>query len=150
MDDEVSRLTDERVSLLLKLGTCKDEVSAIRAEALKKKRALEDAYEDGFDVIFNYGYGCYAFAHNICGSQSEVPDRMPNTSKPLTPEFFFNPRCPPGAVLIEVTPISVRSGEMTNAPENEAPAAVIETNHSEVGEHLSTEVEPSKEPAFLT
>ena len=33
-DDEVSRLTDERVSLLLELGTCKDEISAIRAEAL--------------------------------------------------------------------------------------------------------------------
>ena len=30
-DDEVSRLTDKRVSLLLELGTCKDEISAIRA-----------------------------------------------------------------------------------------------------------------------
>ena len=28
-DDEVSRLTDERVSLLLELGTCKDEMFAI-------------------------------------------------------------------------------------------------------------------------
>ena len=35
-DDEVSRLTDERVSLLLELGTCKDEISAIRTEALSK------------------------------------------------------------------------------------------------------------------
>ena len=34
VDDEISRLTDERVSLLLELGTCKDEISAIRAEAL--------------------------------------------------------------------------------------------------------------------
>ena len=30
-EDEVSRLVQERVSLLLKLGTCKDEVSAIKA-----------------------------------------------------------------------------------------------------------------------
>ena len=30
-EDEVSRLAEERVSLLLKLGTCKDEVSAIQA-----------------------------------------------------------------------------------------------------------------------
>ena len=30
-EDEVSRLAPERVSLLLKLRTCKDEVSAIRA-----------------------------------------------------------------------------------------------------------------------
>ena len=29
-DDEVSCLTDERVSLLLELGTCKDKMSAIR------------------------------------------------------------------------------------------------------------------------
>ena len=28
-DNEASRLADERVSLLLELGTCKDEVSAI-------------------------------------------------------------------------------------------------------------------------
>ena len=33
-DDEVSRLTDERVSLLLELGTFKDEIFAIRTEAL--------------------------------------------------------------------------------------------------------------------
>ena len=31
VDDKISRLTDERVSLLLELGTCKDEVSVIRA-----------------------------------------------------------------------------------------------------------------------
>ena len=66
--DEVSRLANEQVSLLLELGTCKDEVSAIRAEALKEKKALEEAYKEGFDVIFNYGYGCCAYAHNICGS----------------------------------------------------------------------------------
>ena len=88
-DDEVNHLTDERVSLLLELGTCKDEMSAIRAKALKENEALREAYEEGFDVIFNYGYGCCAFAHNICGSQPEVPDGMPDMSKPLYPEFFL-------------------------------------------------------------
>ena len=34
---------------------------AIREEVLKEKKALEEAYEEGFDVIFNYGYGCCAF-----------------------------------------------------------------------------------------
>ena len=90
-EDEASRLADERVSLLLELGTCKDEVSTIRAEALKEKRALEEAYEDGFEVIFNYGYGCCAFAHNICGSQPEVPDGISDTSNPLSPGLFINP-----------------------------------------------------------
>ena len=90
-EDEASRLATEGVSLLLELGTCKDEGSAIRVEALKEKKALEEAYEEGFDVIFNYGYGCCAFAHNICGSQPEVPDGMPDKSKLLSPEFFINP-----------------------------------------------------------
>ena len=67
-DDEVSCLTDEQISLLLELETCKDEMSTIRAEALRENEALREAYKEGFDVIFNYGYGCCAFAHNICGS----------------------------------------------------------------------------------
>ena len=73
----------------------------IRAEALKEKKALEKAYEEGFDVIFNYGYGCCAFAHNICGNQPEVLDGMPDTSKPLPPGLFINPRCPPGVAPAE-------------------------------------------------
>ena len=39
--------------------------------------------------------------HNIYGSKPEIPDGMPDMSKPLTQEFFINPRCPPGAVLVE-------------------------------------------------
>ena len=52
-EDEASHLADERVSLLLELGTCKDEVSTIRVEVLKEKKSMEKAYEEGFDVIFN-------------------------------------------------------------------------------------------------
>ena len=125
-------------------------MSASRAETLKEKRALEKAYEDGFDVIFNYWYGCCAFAHNIYGSHLEVLDGMPDTSKMLTPEFFINPQCPPSAIPTEAAPIGVHSGKMTNAPEKEASAAILVTDHSKVGKHLSAKVEPSKEPAFLT
>ena len=28
-----------------------------------------------------------------------IPDGTPDMSKPLPPEFFINPRCPPGAAL---------------------------------------------------
>ena len=91
VEDEASRLADKRVSLLLELGTYKDEMSAIRVEALREKKALEEAFEEGFDVIFNYGYDCCSFAHNICGSQPEVPDRMSDTLKTLYLEFFINP-----------------------------------------------------------
>ena len=74
-----------RVSLLLELGTSKDEMSAFQAQALKEKKALEETYEKVFDLIFNYGYGCCAFTHNICESQPVVPNGMPDTSKPLPP-----------------------------------------------------------------
>ena len=137
------------MSLLLELGAVKDEVLAIWAKALKEKKALEEDYEEGFDVIFNYGYGCCAFTHNICGSQPKVPDGMSNTSKPLSPKFFINPRCPPGAVSAETTSIDVRPGEPMNAPKREAPASILETDNSEAGEHLSTaEVWPGNEADF--
>ena len=64
-EEEVGRLTNERVSLLVKLGASKDELSAFCAEANKEKKALEAEYDVGFETIFNYGYGCCAFAHNI-------------------------------------------------------------------------------------
>ena len=69
------------------------------AKASKEKKSLEDAFNAGFDVIFNYGYGCCAFAHNICGSEPVIPYGMLDTSKPLPLEFFINPQCPPSAAL---------------------------------------------------
>ena len=103
-EDEAGRLADERVSLLLELRTCKDEVSAIRAEALKEKEALKEAYEEGLYMIFNYGYGCCAFAHNICRSQPEVPDEMLETSKPLSPEFLLTLDAPQVLSLPKLLP----------------------------------------------
>ena len=71
----------------------------VRAEASKEKKALNEAFDSSFDVIFNYGYGYCAFAHNIYGSEPVIPDGLSDTSKSLPPEFFINPRCPPGAAL---------------------------------------------------
>ena len=124
-------------------------MSAIQAEALKEKNALEKAYKEGFDVIFNYGYRCCAFAHNICGSQPKVPNGIPGKSKTLSLEFFINPQCPPGVVPTEAASIDVHPGEAMNALEREAPAAVLETDNSEAVKHLSaTEVGPGNEPVF--
>ena len=98
-------------------------------------------------MALNYGYGCCAFAHNICGSLPEVPSGMPDTSKLLSLDFFINPRCSPGVVPSEGASIDVRPGEATNAPEREAPAAVLETDNSKAGEHFSTtEVGKGNEP----
>ena len=100
-------------------------------------------------MIFIYDYGCCAFAHNICGSQPVVPEGMPDTSKPLSPELFINPRCPPGVIPTEATTSDVRLSEAMITPEREAPATVPRTDISETGEHLSTtEVGLGNEPDF--
>ena len=76
-----------------------------------------------------------------------VLDGMPGKSKPLSLEFFINPRCPPGAVLTEAATINVRLGEAMIASEREVPATVLEADISEVGEHLSaSEVGLGNEP----
>ena len=124
-------------------------MSDIRVEALKEKKALEEAYKEGFNVIFNYGYGCCAFTHNSCGSQPEVPNGMPDTSKSLSLEFFINPRCASGVVPTEAASIDVRPGEATNAPEREAPTVVLGMDNRKAGEHLSAaKVRPGNEPDF--
>ena len=92
-------MTHERDSLLVE--SAKDELSAFQAEVSKEKKALEAKFDIGFKVIFNYGYGCCAFAHNICRSKPEIPNGMSDTSNPLPLEFFVNPFCHPGAVPVE-------------------------------------------------
>ena len=102
-EEEASRLTNERVSLLVELGASKDELSTFRAKVSKEKKAYKVEFDAGFEVIFNYGYGCCAFAHNICGSKPRIPAGISDTSNPLPIEFFVNPQCPSGVVPIEAT-----------------------------------------------
>ena len=99
-EEETSRLTDERVSLLVELGASKDELFAFRAETSKEKNDMEVDFDAAFEVIFNYGYDYCDFAHNIYGSKPRIPVGMLGTSQPLSPEFFINPRCPPDDVLV--------------------------------------------------
>ena len=82
-------------------------------------------------MIFNYGYGCCAFVHNICGRQLVVPDGIPDTSNPLSQEFFINPRCPPGVVPTKAATVDVCSGEAMIALDREVPTAILKTNISE-------------------
>ena len=69
-----------------------------------EKKAVEEEFDASGDVILNYGYGCCAFAHNICMSKPLIPVRMPDTTNSLPPKFFVNPRCPP--VLPPTFPLS--------------------------------------------
>ena len=94
VEEENSQLAEEKLALVIELGAVKDDFAAFRAKAAAEKEMLEAAFDSSGDTLFNYGYGCCAFGHNICGSKPEIPEGMPNPSVPLTVDFFANPRCP--------------------------------------------------------
>ena len=90
-EEESGRLTDERLALIMELGTIKDEFAAFREKAAADRETMEAEFDSNCDVLFNYGYCCCVFTHNICGSKPQIPDGMLDPSVPLTPKFFVNP-----------------------------------------------------------
>ena len=88
---------------------------------------MEAEYDAGFKVIFNYGYGCCAFAHNIYGSKPKIPDGMLGMSEPLTPEFFVNPRCPLVVVPIGVV-VALKAGVNKEVEHSSTPEAKVGDN----------------------
>ena len=111
VEEENGCLTDERLSLLVELGATKDDFAAFREKSFAERSALEAEFDESSDVIFNYGYGCCAFAHDIRGSKPKIPPRIRDTSTPLTPEFFVNPRYPPGSSFALFTTEHVETTE---------------------------------------
>ena len=95
VEEENSHLADERLALVIELGTIKDDFAAFREKVVADKETMEAEFHASGDTLFNYGYGCCVFTHIICGSKPQIPDGMLDPSIPLTPEFFANPRCPP-------------------------------------------------------
>ena len=98
-EEENSCLADERLALVMELGTMKDEFAAFREKAVADRETMEAEFDSNGDALFNYDYGCCVFTHNICGSKPHIPDGMLDPSVSLTPEFFANPRCPPSISL---------------------------------------------------
>ena len=84
----------------MELGATKDDFAAFRERTSIEKTTMEAEFDASSDVIFNYGYGYYAFAHNICGCEPLIPTGILDTSIPLTPKFFMNPRCPPSSLSV--------------------------------------------------
>ena len=114
---------DERLSLLIELGAIKEDFAAFREKSSAEKSALEAEFAASSDVIFYYGYGCCTFAHDIRGSMLIILVGMPDTSTPLSPEFFVNPQCPTGSsssVLPAAEPVET-TGE--DFPVKDLPAA---------------------------
>ena len=68
-EEENNRLTDERLALIMELGTIKDYLAAFREKVIADRETMEADFDASGDMLFNYGYGCYVFKHNICGSK---------------------------------------------------------------------------------
>ena len=114
--EENSHLAEEKLAFVIELGDFEDDFAAFREKAAADKEMIEVAFDSSGDTLFNYGYGCCGFAHNICGSKPEIPEGMPNPSVPLTADFFANPRCPLDALTAasSLDPVVV-SGEDRSA-----------------------------------
>ena len=65
VEEENGHLTDERLFLLVELGTTNDDFVDFWERSFSERSALEAEFVASNDVIFNYGYGCCAFAHDI-------------------------------------------------------------------------------------
>ena len=94
-EEENSRLADERLALVMDLGTMKDEFAAFQEKAAVNRETMEAEFDSNGDALFNYGYGCCVFTHNYCWSKPQIPDGMSDPSVPLTLEFFAKPPLPP-------------------------------------------------------
>ena len=81
-----------------------------------EKKAMEEEFDASGDVIFNYGYSCYAFVHNICGSEPMIPFGMLDTTKPLPQEFFIYHRCPLSASSDLPAAATIREEPPTKSP----------------------------------
>ena len=65
-EKENSRLADERLALVMELGTIKDGYVAFREKAVADRETMDAEFDASGDTLFNYGYGCCVFTHNIC------------------------------------------------------------------------------------
>ena len=112
-EEENIQLEEEKLDLVIELGAVKDDFAAFRMKAAAEKEMLEAAFDSSGDTLFNYGYGCCAFAHSICGSKPEIPEGMQNPSVSLTVDFFANPHCPASASIAAsaLDPVVVSEGD---------------------------------------
>ena len=134
-EEESGRLANEILSLVMELGAVNDEFTAFQEKAAADREIMEAEFDSSGDTLFNYGYGCCVFMHNICGSRPHIQDGMLNPFVLLTPEFFVNPRCLP----------SVLSAAAAPEPAKEHP----ETSPIAAGEEMILPMDPSAEQDTL-
>ena len=100
----------------MELGATKNDFADFREKSSTQGSALEAEFDASSDVIFYYGYDCCTYAHDIHGNKPKILPGMPDTSTPLTPEFFMNPRCPPNSsfALSTTEPVETAEEDLAN------------------------------------
>ena len=76
---------------------------------------MED-YQKALEHIFTYGHGCCAFKHNIHGDWPGIPDGMPDSVDPLSPEFFCKSGVPLGPTTVKAKAVEVHLVEEAKGP----------------------------------
>ena len=71
-EEDNSHLADERLALVMELGTIKDDFTAFREKAVANRETMEAEFDASGDTLFNYDYGCCVFTHNICGRKPQI------------------------------------------------------------------------------
>ena len=127
-EEENGHLADEKLAFIIEIEALNDDFTAFRKKDAVNREVMKAEFDSSGVTLFNYGYGCCAFMHNICGSKPQILKGMPNPSVPLTAEFFANPRCPPGAsAAASALDLIVVSGEdcLESSPTAAGEEAVI-------------------------
>ena len=65
VEEENGRLADERLALVMELGTIKDDFAAFQEKVVADREMIEAEFNSSGDALFNYGNGCCVFTHNI-------------------------------------------------------------------------------------
>ena len=78
---------------------------------------MAEDYQGSLDLIFAYGYKCFAFKNNVYGDRPDILNGMPDSSNPLPLEFFDNPRCPPALAADKAIDAEVSQGRATRDSE---------------------------------
>ena len=68
-EEENGHLADEKLVLVIELGALKGDFAAFQKKTAADREAMEAEFDSSGDTLFNYGYGCCAFTHNICGNK---------------------------------------------------------------------------------
>ena len=66
-EEENNRLTDERLALVMELGTIKDDFAAFQEKAFANRETMEAEFDARDDTLFNYGYGCCVLRTTYAG-----------------------------------------------------------------------------------